>query len=155
MDKQEFTARVLAIEGRLYRISCGLLKEEQDRLDAAQEAVIRAWQNLDRLRHEAFFETWLTRILINECRNIQRSLSRVLPLDVVPEQPALPDADGELRRAVAALNVQLRLPVLLKYMEGYRTREIARILKIPEGTVKSRLRRARVELKRMLGEGIT
>ncbi len=155
MDKQEFTARVLAIEGRLYRISCGLLKEEQDRLDAAQEAVIRAWQNLDRLRHEAFFETWLTRILINECRNIQRSLSRALPLDVVPEQTALPDADGELRRAVAALNVQLRLPVLLKYMEGYRTREIARILKIPEGTVKSRLRRARAELKRMLGEEIT
>lgn len=73
MDKQEFTARVLAMEGRLYRISRGLLAEEQDRLDAAQEAVIRAWQNLSRLRHEEFFETWLTRILINECRNIQRS----------------------------------------------------------------------------------
>lgn len=73
MDKQEFTARVLAMEGRLYRISRGLLAEEQDRLDAAQEAVIRAWQNLSRLRHEEFFETWFTRILINECRNIQRS----------------------------------------------------------------------------------
>ena len=73
MDKQEFTVRVLAMEGRLYRISRGLLAEEQDRLDAAQEAVIRAWQNLSRLRHEEFFETWLTRILINECRNIQRS----------------------------------------------------------------------------------
>lgn len=155
MDKQEFTARVLAMEGRLYRISRGLLAEEQDRLDAAQEAVIRAWQNLSRLRHEEFFETWLTRILINECRNIQRSRSRVLPLDAAPEQAAPADADGELRRAVAALNVQLRLPVLLKYMEGYKTREIARILEIPEGTVKSRLRRARAELKRTLGEDIT
>ena len=155
MDKQEFTARVLAMEGRLYRISRGLLAEEQDRLDAAQEAVIRAWQNLSRLRHEEFFETWFTRILINECRNIQRSRSRTLPLDAAPEQAAPADADGELRRAVAALNVQLRLPVLLKYMEGYKTREIAHILKIPEGTVKSRLRRARAELKRTLGEDIT
>ena len=81
MDKQEFSRRVLAVEGRLYRISCGMLREPQDRLDAVQEAVLKAWQNLGRLRREEFFETWLTRILINECHNIQGARRRIASVD--------------------------------------------------------------------------
>lgn len=80
MDKQEFSRRVLAVEGRLYRISCGMLREPQDRLDAVQEAVLKAWQNLGRLRREEFFETWLTRILINECHRESRRMRRVHPM---------------------------------------------------------------------------
>lgn len=153
MDKQEFSRRVLAVEGRLYRISCGMLHEPQDRMDAVQEAVLKAWQNLGRLRREEFFETWLTRILINECHNIQNARRRSAPMDELPECAAPPeDGNRALRDALASLDEALRLPLLLCYMEGYRVREIAKILRIPEGTVKSRIARAKRKLRALLEE---
>ena len=72
MDKREFADRVHAMQERLYRLTYGQLREEQDRKDAVQEAILKAWQSRERLRDEAYFETWLIRILINECRNLHR-----------------------------------------------------------------------------------
>lgn len=153
MNKQEFTQRVLAMENRLYRISCGMLDNHQDRLDAVQEAVLKAWANVGRLREERYFETWLTRILINECHNIQSARKRSVSLECIPEQGVqAADADQPLRDALAALSLDLRLPVLLFYMEGYKTREVAQILRIPEGTVKTRLMRAKRKLRMLLEE---
>ena len=152
MHKQEFTRRVLAVESRLYRISCGMLKNPQDRMDAVQEAVTKAWANVDRLRREEYFETWLTRILINECHNIQNARKNIVPLDSLSEQGAYEGNNKPLRDAILALDMQLRLPVLLYYMEGYKLREIAQILRIPEGTVKTRLTRAKKKLKSLLEE---
>lgn len=152
MNKQEFTRRVLAVENRLYRISCGMLKNPQDRMDAVQEAVAKAWANVDRLRREEYFETWLTRILINECHNLQSAGKNIVPLDKLPEQGACDGDNKPLRDALLALDMKLRLPVLLYYMEGYKLREIAQILRIPEGTVKTRLSRAKNKLKTLLEE---
>ena len=152
MNKQEFTRRVLAVENRLYRISCGMLKNPQDRMDAVQEAVAKAWANVDRLRREEYFETWLTRILINECHNIQSTGKDIVSLDKLPEQGVYTGDNKPLRDAILALETQLRLPVLLYYMEGYKLREIAQILRIPEGTVKTRLTRAKKKLKSLLEE---
>ena len=153
MDRQEFTRRVLAVEGRLYRISRGMLRDAQDQMDAVQEAVLKAWRNLDRLRREEFFETWLMRILINECHNIQNARKRIVPLERVPERAApAADANVALYEALMALDEVLRLPLLLNCVEGYRVREIARILHIPEGTVKSRMARAKCKLRELLEE---
>ncbi len=153
MDKQEFSRRVLAVEGRLYRISCGMLHNPQDQMDAVQEAVLKAWQGVNRLRREEFFETWLTRILINECHNIQNARRRIAPLESVPERAAPPeDGNRALREALMTLDEALRMPLLLSYMEGYRTWEIAKILRIPEGTVKSRIARGKRKLKELLRE---
>ena len=153
MNRQEFTRRVLALEGRLYRISCGMLRSPQDRQDAVQEAVLKAWQKLDGLRNEKFFETWLTRILINECYNLLAARKTQLPLEEAPELPAADEGGNRaLRDALLGLDEKLRLPVMLHYMEGYRVREIAGILGLPEGTVKTRLARAKRELKKYLEE---
>lgn len=152
MDKNEFTQRVLALENRLYRISCGMLFDPNDRMDAVQEAVLKAWANVHRLRNEQFFETWLTRILINECHNIQALHKRTVPMECPPEKKQYSSNTEGLREAVFSLDEDFRLPVILHYMEGYKTREIARILKIPEGTVKTRLARAKQKLKRLLEE---
>lgn len=152
MNKQEFTRRVLAVENKLYRISCGMLKNPQDRMDAVQEAVTKAWANGHSLRREEYFETWLTRILINECHNIQNARKNIVPLDSLSEQGAYEGNNKPLRDAILALEMQLRLPVLLYYMEGYKLREIAQILRIPEGTVKTRLTRAKKKLKSLLEE---
>ena len=152
MNKQEFTRRVLAVENKLYRISCGMLKNPQDRMDAVQETVTKAWANVHSLRREEYFETWLTRILINECHNIQNARKNIVQLECLPEQGAYEGNNKPLRDAILALERQLRLPVLLYYMEGYKLREIAQILRIPEGTVKTRLTRAKKKLKSLLEE---
>ena len=152
MNKQEFTRRVLAVENKLYRISCGMLRNPQDRMDAVQEAVVKAWANVHRLRREEYFETWLTRILINECHNIQNARKNIVQLESLSEQGAYEGDNKPLRDAIMALEVELRLPVLLFYMEGYKLREIAQILDVPEGTVKTRLARAKKKLKKLLEE---
>ena len=151
MDKKEFADRVHAMQERLYRLAYGQLREEQDRRDAVQEAILKAWQSRERLRDEAYFETWLVRILINECHNIQRAGRRIFPVERLPEQPYVEEnmegSDEELREAILALPMKLRLPVMLHYIEGYTTEEAGRILHVPVGTVRSRLKKARELMK--------
>ena len=152
MNREEFTARVQAMTDRLYRVSYGQLREEQDRRDAVQETLFKAWANLHRLRSEAYFETWIIRILLNECHNLQRRAQRTAPLEAPPSPEPDFDGNAEIRDAVRALPEKLRTAVILHYMEGYRVREVARILRVPEETVKSRLRRARAALRQSLEE---
>ena len=74
-------------------------------------------------------------------------------MEEIPERTAPPeDGSRALRDALMALDAALRLPLLLSYMEGYRVREIAKILRIPEGTVKSRIARAKRKLRALLEE---
>ena len=156
MEHREFADRVHAAQERLYRIAYGQLREEQDRKDAVQEAILKAWQSRNRLRDAAYFETWLIRILINECHNIQRANRRTVPVERMPEQPYvekhMEGSDAELREAVLNLPMKLRLPVMLHYIEGYTTGDVAAILHVPVGTVRSRLKKARGVLKTELGE---
>ena len=153
MDKREFSRRVLAMENRLYRVSCGLLKNPQDRMDAAQEAVIRAWERIGGLRKPEYFETWLTRILINVCYDMLRGRRNIVPLEEIAEQPAPEGTDRDLHEAIQKLDRELRIAVVLHYMEGYKLREIAEILELPIGTVKTRLLRAKRQLREQLEEG--
>ena len=152
MTKEEFTRRITAMTKTLYRVSYGLLRSEADREDAVQETILRAWEKLPTLRQEAFFETWVVRILINECRSIGRRLGRTVSLAEAPEEPAPEPMDPALREAVLALPPKYRLAVILHYIEGYGVAEIARMTGVPEGTVKTRLYRARGQLKKTLEE---
>ena len=151
MDRQEFTRRVTAVQDKLYRVSYGQLGNIHDCCDAVQEAILKAWCALPGLRREEFFETWLMRILINECHNLQRSRSRNISLESVaePPQPSAPDS-SPVKDCILALPEKYRLPVILHYMDGYTTDEISRILRIPTGTVRTRLKRAREKLKEEL-----
>ena len=67
MDKTEFTAAVLSAEPTMYRVAKSMLQNEQDCADAAQQAILHAWERLNTLRRPQYFKTWLIRILINEC----------------------------------------------------------------------------------------
>lgn len=155
MERDTFVRRVTEMEQKLYRIACSQLHEPADREDAVQEAVLRAWQARNRLREERYFETWLIRILINECHNIHRLRRRMIPVEEVPERMQelyMPGEDEAIREAVWRLPEKLRLPVVLYYIEGYDTKEIAQILILPQGTVCGRLKRARKALKEFLTE---
>lgn len=152
MDRDEFTQRILDMRPTLYRVSYGLLAAESDREDAVQSAILKAWQRRGTLRNDDAFQSWAVRILINECYNILRAGKRLYPMDELPERPAPPQSDSMLHDALMALPDKLRLPVVLHYMEGYRVDELARMLRLPQGTVKSRLRKARLQLKTILAE---
>ncbi len=152
MNREEFSLRVTSAQGRMYRIACSYLHGEHDRLDAISEAILKAWQKQASLKHERYFDTWLVRILIHECVNIQRRQRRLLPVDEMPEGPAQPDACGELRLALDALPQKLRIVTVLHYMEGYPVDEVARTLGVTKGAVCSRLSRARDALRGLLKE---
>lgn len=136
-------------ERRLYRVARTLLNCDADCEDAVQEALLRAWARLDGLREERFFETWLIRILINECRRLMRRRPNALELseEIRAEEPS-----GELMEALRALPPKHRIAMELHYVEGYSVRETAELLRLPEGTVKWRLNQGRALLKRQLGE---
>lgn len=150
MTSDEFSKRIVAMMQTLYRVSYSQLSQSCDRDEAVQECLYKAWGKRRQLKDEHYMQTWVIRILINECHNIHRKRSRELPLDELPEQVAPADADYELHDALLNLDEKLRLPILLHYIEGFTVSEIADILRWPQGTVKSRMNRGRAELKKSL-----
>ena len=156
MDKDAFAARVTAMQQSLYRVAASYLRGEADRLDAVCEAVARAWEKRGTLRDERLFATWLTRILIRECVNIQRRQRRTVPVDTLPEQAQEDESDAvrSLREAMETLPQRQRTMVVLHYMEDYDVREVARIMGTTRGAVCAGLSRAREALRRRIGEDI-
>ena len=96
-------------------------------------------------------KSYIAKIVINECRNIQRMRQRMRPADEIVESAYTPE-NGDLKSAIDALDGALRIPFLLKYMEGYSEKEVAKTLGITVANVKSRLLRARRKLKKELTE---
>ena len=154
MTRERFAERIVQMTQTLYRVSYAMLSQPSDREDAVQECLIRAWQKRETLRDERYLQTWVIRILINECHNIQRRYRRESPEEVLPERTAPPEADRALHDALLRLEPKLRIPVVLHYMEGYSVEETAKMLRLPPGTVKSRMLRARKALKELLLEEV-
>jgi len=153
MNDHEYSARVRAMERKLYRIAHAILWCDADCADAIQEAIFRGWMKKNGLREEKYFETWLIRILINECRSLLRRQKTIpLPLNEAMHAAA-PEADMHLRAALAALPEKYRMPLLLHHLEGYGLADIARMLDIPQPLVKSRLHQARTQLRKILTAG--
>lgn len=147
MTNEDFAARIMQLQGTLYRVTCTLLREHADREDAVQSAIEKAWRRLASLRDESSFRPWLLRILVNECRTILRRQQRLMPIEILPDLPAPETADPDLYRFFTSLPDTLRLTMVLHYVEGYDVKEVARIQHIPVNTVKSRLLRGREKLR--------
>ena len=154
MEEREFEQRVRACTSRLFRVCYAILPERADRDDAIQEALLKAWRRRGTLRDEAVFETWLTRIAINECKSMLRRRRRMPVAELDEQIPASGDAipDLALHNALQGLELKLRMPVVLHYAEGYTMAETARLLGIPVGTAKHRLEQAKTILKERLKE---
>ena len=110
MNAQEFSERVRACTPRLWRVSWLILRRGADCDDALQEALLRAWRNLNSLQNESYFETWLTRILIRESNRILRKRGRRTEVEMSAQPAALSESE-QLRDALQALPGAERIAV--------------------------------------------
>lgn len=147
LEERVFTQELLESEQMLYRIACAFLRSEADRQDAMQETALKAWQNRSRLREERFFKTWVTSIMVNECRLILRKSKRTIVTDTLPDQPAQETCNLETRLMLESLPEKQRIPLLLHYLEGFSLEEISQMLHVSVGIVKHRMHQARKKLR--------
>lgn len=138
MDKEEFARRTEAIRGRLYRMAYLYLGSEADALEAVDEGVYQALRALYQLRQTAYFETWLTRIVLNQCSRELRRRKRLAGEEFLPETAGETFDALPLREAVCALPEELRSVIVLRFFAGYTQAETAEALHIPQGTAASR-----------------
>lgn len=143
---------VLAAEKSLYHIAKSMLRNDDDCADAIQNSVLHAFEKLHTLRNEQYFKTWLTRILINECNNIIRSRKEQIPYEDYYEALTWTPQKSysEVFQAIMELDDSYRIPFVLFHVEGFSIKEICRILKLSQSTVKTRLYRSRKLLKEKL-----
>lgn len=147
MDAVTFQTEAMRCERLMYHVGYSILHNDQDCADAVQEALARAWARRGRVE-AAYFRPWLMRIVINECHTIGRKRRRVVLMDEVEQPaPAFEPPDERLKQALSAVPEKLKVPLLLHYLEGFSVAEVAQILRIPQGTVKSRLHHARKRLR--------
>ena len=152
MNENEFALCVQRLRSRLYRTAYMYLGSEADALEAVDEAVYKALRSLKKLRQPEFFDTWITRILINECKTELKRKRRFAPLEELPET-AIEQFDAlPLKDAVSRLPADLKEPLILRYFAEYTVAQTAEALKIPQGTAATRLRRALSILRLELSE---
>ncbi|GGN94709.1 RNA polymerase sigma factor [Saccharibacillus kuerlensis] len=151
-NTEAFLKLIESWKGPMYRTARTILGSDTDCADALQETILKAYRSIGTLRESNFFKTWLYRILINECNTILRKKRRLSLPGTVPEVIGGEEDYRvvELREAVDRLKEPLRLTVVLVYMEDMKIAEAARILGVSEGTVKMRLKRSRIQLRKWL-----
>lgn len=148
-DLDTFVKLISQLESRLYGLAKSIVKRDEDCADAIQETLLKAYKSLNTLKKPEFFNTWIIRILINECNQVLRFRKRTIVMGELPETNYPLTAHGadhqtsDLQEAVDRLNDTLRLVVHLFYYQDLSVKQIAEILEISEGAVRARLHRAR------------
>lgn len=160
-DKEALTEIIIKKKNSLYKIAKSLLKEESDIEDVVQETIITAYIKIYKLRNEELFDIWIKRILINECRKFyKRKYKKEIPVETEKMEYLISTKDKlveqedkmDFKLFIKKLNRDEKMILLLYYQEGYTTKEISEILEIKEGTIKSKISRAKIKLKKILDE---
>lgn len=153
MSAEEFAQRIEQIRHKLYKTALLYIGNETMAADLLDEAVYKALKGYKKLRQPEFFDTWVTRILINECHSERKRRKRQISLDELPETATEQFDALPLREAVRILPQTLKEVVILRYFADYTLAETARALQIPQGTAATRQRKALALLRLELEEG--
>jgi len=175
-SEEAFNRLVLRHQRRAYNIAYRFLSQHEDALEVAQDAFVRAYRNLRRFKGRSSFKTWLYKIILNLARNryrqrVSRGELKKVSLDN-PKQ--YEDSEGpreiedrtlspmreiggreiaqQIQRGLMQLAAEHRQVIILRHIEGLSYAEMSEVLQCAEGTVKSRLHRARLELRDVLRE---
>lgn len=165
-DVRAFEALMARHEKKIYGLCLRMLGNREDALDCAQDAMLRIWRSIAAYRMDASFTTWCFRIATNACLDLLRkqkirtsvSLDMLTDLGRIPAaetgdphaQAIAADTSRALGHGIASLPADLRSAVVLRDIQGFSYEEVADILGIPLGTVKSRINRGREKLRGIL-----
>lgn len=154
MTQQSYAERAEKLKKRLYRIAFLYLGSESMAVDAVDETVYKGLISLKKLQKEEYMETWLTRILLNVCKDELRRRKWRLDWETLPET-AVEEFDAlPLKQALLRLPEELKAVVILRYFAGLTQEETAQSLNLPRGTVSTRQRKALQLLKLELSEEV-
>lgn len=153
LTKEEFAEWIQKNKTQMYRFAVSIVRNETDAEDVVCETIVKAYEHLDDLRDPAKLKSWMMAILYNVARTMCVKRKREVSIEEANLlQVEAANETLELWPMVMKLKPALRSVVILYYYTGYQTKEIAQILQIREGTVKSRLSRAREELRELIGK---
>lgn len=151
INREAFEELIREYRENMYRLAFGILQNQHDAQDAVSEAVLKAYENLEKLRDKNKCRAWIMQITVNEARKLYKRQKRQFCVENIEQNmPAFVDDYHELWDVVMKLEAYYREVLLLFYYEQFSIAEIAKMLKVREGTVKSRLSRGREKLKQML-----
>ena len=166
-DASAIERLVSSYQKELYRLAFSILNDHHEAEDCTQEAFLAVLHNLDSFRGDSSFKTWLYSITINICRNrferrkhrqrLQNILNMIFSTQTAahPEESAIQnESDQRLWQRIRYLDEKHRVPLILRYFHDLPVAEIAQILDVPLGTVRSRLNTARERLRDVLKDGI-
>lgn len=163
-DADAFEQLVVAYRDQVFRLALRMCGSEADADEVAQEAFLSAWKALPNFRGESQFSTWLYQLTTHAAIDLMRREKRQIAADDItevsaadpapsPQQQAEQSEQREIvRDAILQLAPEQREVVVLRFMEELSYEEIGAVLKLPSGTVKSRLNRAKAQLKEILSK---
>ena len=154
-DEEAFTKLILYIKNDLYKIAKTRITEEADIQDAIQETMIETYKSIKKLKDIQKFKIWTIKILINKCNRIYKKRYKRdvyisdydLDKHIISNSYSNIENDLNFYSLINNLDYNERIIIVLYYMEKYTIKEIAKILKMKENTVKSKLYRARIKIK--------
>jgi RNA polymerase sigma-70 factor, ECF subfamily len=157
-DGEAFELLIKQESDKLYKIAFLHVRNKEDALDVIQESVYKAFISIEKLKNPDFFSTWLVKILIRTAYRVleQRKVLAFIDddsiTDLLDKEVPKYEQQVDLSYAVSKLKNNYQTVIILFYYNDLSIRDISQALDKPEGTIKTYLRRARLELKKMIGE---
>ena len=163
-NPETFESLINSMRVKLYKTAMSILKNDDDACDAIQETLMSAYKNFNSLNNKDYFGTWITRILINKCYDIIKQNKKISSINQMMEKDEnasyyeVYKEESLVENVLSKIDPDLKVVTVLYYYDEFSVNEIAEMLNIPEGTVKSRLARSRDKLydilKKEEGESI-
>lgn len=159
-DDEAFEYIINNCKERLYRTAFAYVKNEEQALDIVQETVYKAYVSIEKLKNPEYFNTWITRILINNALTVIKKNSKVVYLDNnelinnIIANEANSDEKIYIWQALEQLELKHREVIILKYFDDLTVTEIARVLDCPVGTVKTYLNKGLKKLREFVGKDV-
>lgn len=157
-NKESFGILIKNNKEYLYKMAFLYVKDEQDALEVIHETVYRAFLNIEKLKKAKFFNTWITRILINVSIDFLKKKGKNEMLDestsIIKEKYEISTEEKlDLYNAIDLLNDNYKTVIIMMYFNDMKIKDISKVMEIPENTVKTYLRRAKQALGEVLKEG--
>lgn len=135
----------------MYKIGKAYLSSDEDVADAVQDTILTCYEKISHLKQDKYFKTWMTKILMRKCCDILKGKKVIEFSDRPAEQPVIDRSFEELewKEVIQLLDEKYRLVMILYYVEGFHTGEVAQILDMNENTVRTRLKRGREEMQQI------